>query len=90
MKKNILITLIFCSSLLSGCSSTGLRVRMLNERAEYNKSKNQKLKSNKRKKLNREPSKKAKVYVVDHELSSGDYFLGGWIEVIYEKEKWTN
>lgn len=89
MKKNLTITLIFCSSILVSCSSSATKVRMLNERANY-KSKMAQISSVQNKELNRQPSKKAKVYVVPHELPSGDYFHGGWMEIIYEKEKWTN
>lgn len=80
---------MFCSSLLVSCSSSGVKVRMLNERSEYERKQTQ-IASVRNDEFNRQPSKKAKVYVVPHELPSGDYFHGGWIEVIYEKEKWTN
>jgi hypothetical protein len=61
---------------------------MLDERAEYEKVNDIRLKSPEDD-LKRSNAQVTDVFIHPHEMASGDYFLGGWIRTVLTEPRWN-
>ena len=90
------ITLVVCltSALLTNCSHKTLQVKALEEKANYRPSPVPSLqllaKQDGPYKLGpkRVGAQEKVCWYHPHEMPSQDYFLGGWIKLVYEDEHW--
>lgn len=89
-------TLAVCltSALFFGCSHNTLKVKALDEKANYRPDATPALQLSAQRdgqyKLGpkRVGSKEKVCWYHPHEMPSQDYFLGGWIKLVYEDEHW--
>ena len=85
MRKSILILIVLLSSLiLNGCAhSPG--VRILEERANYDKPEEKKKRKVPKGRIG---SQVVKAWLHAHEMPTGDQFDGAWLRLLVRKERW--
>ena len=87
MKKNLIGFIV--SFFLASCAiSRAPSLRLLEERADYDRVNAVRVSSS-QEDLKRSKALVTDVFIHPHELPSGDYFLGGWIRTVLKEPRWN-